>query len=37
MPRLRNDLAQYDELVDHWWRRDGEFAGLHWLAESRSA
>lgn len=32
----RNDLAQYDELVDHWWRPDGEFAALHWLAEARA-
>jgi len=33
--RIRNDLAQYDDLVDHWWRPDGEFAALHWLAEAR--
>jgi 2-polyprenyl-6-hydroxyphenyl methylase / 3-demethylubiquinone-9 3-methyltransferase len=32
----RNDPAQYDELADHWWRHDGEFAGLHWLAASRA-
>lgn len=34
--RRRNDLAQYDELVDHWWRPHGEFAGLHWLADARA-
>ncbi|MPZ87477.1 MAG: methyltransferase domain-containing protein [Nitriliruptorales bacterium] len=33
----RNDPALYDALVDHWWRRDGEFAALHWLAEARGA
>lgn len=36
MRRPRNDLAQYDELADHWWRTDGEFAALHWLAEARA-
>lgn len=34
---VRNDPGQYDELVDHWWRPDGEFAALHWLARSRGA
>jgi 2-polyprenyl-6-hydroxyphenyl methylase / 3-demethylubiquinone-9 3-methyltransferase len=34
--RRRNDPAQYDELADHWWRHDGEFAALHWLAASRA-
>jgi 2-polyprenyl-6-hydroxyphenyl methylase / 3-demethylubiquinone-9 3-methyltransferase len=34
--RRRNDPAQYDDLVDHWWRHDGEFAALHWLAASRA-
>jgi 2-polyprenyl-6-hydroxyphenyl methylase / 3-demethylubiquinone-9 3-methyltransferase len=33
----RNDPAQYDALVEHWWRPDGEFAALHWLAEARAA
>lgn len=33
----RNDPAQYDLLADHWWRPDGEFAALHWLAEARGA
>jgi 2-polyprenyl-6-hydroxyphenyl methylase/3-demethylubiquinone-9 3-methyltransferase len=32
----RNDPAQYDELADEWWRPDGEFAALHWLAASRA-
>lgn len=36
MRRRRNDLAQYDELADHWWRADGEFAALHWLAAARA-
>ncbi|MBA2317768.1 MAG: methyltransferase domain-containing protein [Euzebyales bacterium] len=35
--RARNDVRQYDDLVDHWWRTDGAFAALHWLAESRAA
>ncbi|WP_448626533.1 methyltransferase domain-containing protein [Geodermatophilus sp. URMC 64] len=36
-PRLvRNDPAQYDELADEWWRPDGGFAALHWLAASRA-
>jgi 2-polyprenyl-6-hydroxyphenyl methylase/3-demethylubiquinone-9 3-methyltransferase len=34
--RARNDPAQYDELADEWWRPDGEFAALHWLAASRA-
>ena len=33
--RERNDPAQYDELADEWWRPDGEFAALHWLAAAR--
>lgn len=37
LPSRRNDPAQYDALVDHWWRRDGELAALHWLAEARGA
>jgi 2-polyprenyl-6-hydroxyphenyl methylase / 3-demethylubiquinone-9 3-methyltransferase len=35
LQRERNDLAQYDDLVDEWWRPDGEFAALHWLAAAR--
>ena len=34
--RPRNDYRQYDDLVDQWWRPDGEFAGLHWLAAARA-
>lgn len=33
--RARNDIGQYDELVEEWWRPEGEFAALHWLAASR--
>ncbi|MCW2699199.1 MAG: 2-polyprenyl-3-methyl-5-hydroxy-6-metoxy,4-benzoquinol methylase [Blastococcus sp.] len=33
---VRNDPAQYDALVDHWWQPSGEFAALHWLAASRA-
>lgn len=33
--RPRNDIRQYDDLVDEWWRPDGVFRGLHWLAEAR--
>jgi 2-polyprenyl-6-hydroxyphenyl methylase / 3-demethylubiquinone-9 3-methyltransferase len=33
--RPRNDVRQYDDLVAEWWRPDGEFAALHWLAEAR--
>jgi 2-polyprenyl-6-hydroxyphenyl methylase / 3-demethylubiquinone-9 3-methyltransferase len=32
----RNDPAQYEELVDEWWRPSGDFAALHWLAASRA-
>jgi 2-polyprenyl-6-hydroxyphenyl methylase/3-demethylubiquinone-9 3-methyltransferase len=28
--------VQYDRLADEWWRPDGEFAALHWLAASRA-
>jgi 2-polyprenyl-6-hydroxyphenyl methylase/3-demethylubiquinone-9 3-methyltransferase len=33
----RNDIRQYDRLVDHWWRPDGDFAALHWLAHARAS
>jgi 2-polyprenyl-6-hydroxyphenyl methylase/3-demethylubiquinone-9 3-methyltransferase len=33
---LRNDPAQYDELVDQWWDPAGAFAMLHWLAAARA-
>jgi 2-polyprenyl-6-hydroxyphenyl methylase/3-demethylubiquinone-9 3-methyltransferase len=32
----RNDPRQYDDLAEEWWRPDGAFAMLHWLAESRA-
>jgi 2-polyprenyl-6-hydroxyphenyl methylase/3-demethylubiquinone-9 3-methyltransferase len=32
---VRNDPAQYDALAGEWWRPDGEFAALHWLAAAR--
>jgi 2-polyprenyl-6-hydroxyphenyl methylase / 3-demethylubiquinone-9 3-methyltransferase len=35
--RPRNDVLQYDDLAGEWWRPDGEFAALHWLAEVRGA
>jgi 2-polyprenyl-6-hydroxyphenyl methylase/3-demethylubiquinone-9 3-methyltransferase len=34
--RSRNDPAQYDELAGEWWRPDGPFAALHWLAKARA-
>lgn len=33
----RNDVRQYAELADDWWRPDGAFAMLHWLAKARAA
>jgi 2-polyprenyl-6-hydroxyphenyl methylase/3-demethylubiquinone-9 3-methyltransferase len=33
--RDRNDIRQYDDLVDAWWRPDAAFAALHWLAAAR--
>ncbi len=33
--RRRNDIAQYDDLVDAWWRPEAAFAALHWLAAAR--
>ena len=33
--RPRNDYRQYDDLADQWWRADGDFAALHWLAQAR--
>jgi 2-polyprenyl-6-hydroxyphenyl methylase/3-demethylubiquinone-9 3-methyltransferase len=35
-PQERNDPLQYDRLADEWWRPDGEFVALHWLAASRA-
>ncbi|HZE41186.1 MAG TPA: methyltransferase domain-containing protein [Stackebrandtia sp.] len=34
---VRNDPRQYDDLVEEWWKPDGAFAMLHWLARSRCA
>jgi 2-polyprenyl-6-hydroxyphenyl methylase/3-demethylubiquinone-9 3-methyltransferase len=34
--RSRNDLQQYDDLVEDWWKPDGAFAALHWLARARA-
>ena len=34
--RPRNELGQYDDLVDEWWKQEGEFAALHWLARARA-
>ncbi|GGM30296.1 MULTISPECIES: methyltransferase domain-containing protein [Micromonospora] len=36
-PLPRNDPRQYDELAGEWWRPDGAFAMLHWLARARAA
>lgn len=35
--RQRNDVRQYDDLVDEWWVPRGKFAMLHWIAEARAA
>ena len=34
--RPRNDVRQYDDLVGEWWKPDGAFAALHWLATARA-
>ncbi|SDZ66204.1 2-polyprenyl-6-hydroxyphenyl methylase / 3-demethylubiquinone-9 3-methyltransferase [Asanoa ishikariensis] len=36
LPRPRNDPRQYHDLAGEWWRLDGPFAMLHWLAEARA-
>lgn len=36
-PLPRNDVRLYDRLADQWWRPDGAFAMLHWLAVARGA
>ncbi|HEY3504795.1 MAG TPA: methyltransferase domain-containing protein [Actinocatenispora sp.] len=33
---VRNDLGQYVTLAAEWWRPDGAFAALRWLAEARA-
>jgi 2-polyprenyl-6-hydroxyphenyl methylase/3-demethylubiquinone-9 3-methyltransferase len=35
--RVRDNTAQYDRLAGQWWRPDGAFAMLHWLAAARGA
>jgi 2-polyprenyl-6-hydroxyphenyl methylase/3-demethylubiquinone-9 3-methyltransferase len=32
----RNDPRQYEELAGQWWRPEGPFAALHWLAAARA-
>jgi len=32
----RNDPRQYDDLAGEWWRPNGLFAPLHWLAAARA-
>jgi 2-polyprenyl-6-hydroxyphenyl methylase/3-demethylubiquinone-9 3-methyltransferase len=32
----RNELSQYDQLAGEWWRPDGLFAMLRWLAQARA-
>ena len=34
--RPRNDVGHYDDLVGEWWKPQGQFAALHWLARARS-
>lgn len=34
--RPRNDVAQYDDLRDEWWKPRGSFAMLHWIAAARA-
>jgi 2-polyprenyl-6-hydroxyphenyl methylase/3-demethylubiquinone-9 3-methyltransferase len=33
----RNDVRQYEELADEWWRPGGAFVMLHWIAAARAA
>jgi 2-polyprenyl-6-hydroxyphenyl methylase / 3-demethylubiquinone-9 3-methyltransferase len=33
--RARNDPRQYDDLAREWWRPDGAFAMLGWIADAR--
>ena len=34
--RPRNDPRQYDDLAAEWWKPNGMFAMLHWIAEARA-
>jgi 2-polyprenyl-6-hydroxyphenyl methylase/3-demethylubiquinone-9 3-methyltransferase len=33
----RNDVRQYELLADQWWRPNGAFVMLRWLAQARAA
>src|SRR6185436_4864867 len=33
----RNDVRQYEELAAEWWRPNGAFVMLRWLAAARAA
>jgi 2-polyprenyl-6-hydroxyphenyl methylase/3-demethylubiquinone-9 3-methyltransferase len=33
----RNDVRQYEEMAAEWWRPNGAFAMLHWIARARAA
>jgi len=35
--RPRNDVAQYDDLTEEWWKPRGAFAMLHWIAAARAS
>ena len=35
--RPRNDVAQYDDLREEWWKPRGAFAMLHWIAAARAS
>src|SRR5690606_28547310 len=35
-PPAPTDPVLYERLADHWWRADGAFAALHWLARRRA-
>jgi 2-polyprenyl-6-hydroxyphenyl methylase/3-demethylubiquinone-9 3-methyltransferase len=34
--RPRNDVAQYEDLHEEWWKPRGAFAMLHWIAAARA-
>jgi 2-polyprenyl-6-hydroxyphenyl methylase/3-demethylubiquinone-9 3-methyltransferase len=34
--RPRNDPRQYDDLAAEWWKPNGTFVMLHWIAEARA-
>jgi 2-polyprenyl-6-hydroxyphenyl methylase/3-demethylubiquinone-9 3-methyltransferase len=34
--RARNDPAQYDDLLEHWWAPRGAFVMLHWISTARA-